>query len=353
MGVRSVFRAGACVLSLLFAVPVATAAPCLIVTLTGTAGGPQQPFNGLASAGTLVRYGDDADNCGAVKLQFDAGRGTTMRLSQLGVGTEELNAVFFTHMHNDHTEGFEALVMSRWVIQARLGKFDAVCSADVVAPQGHTISCRKFLAHVADAFIESGEVAQRHAEVKERPAGGPADLINAITFKPTNEPQSVWSRGDVKVSAIRSTHMAGNVSYRVDTPAGSVVIGGDAVNDALAPPRDTSTSAEVEKLAKGADIIVHSAVHPVMAPGKGSNMFAYAYNRQSNIPDLGAMAKRTGAKYLVLTHLVPPIGGQQYPFTLRGKPLTEDDYRAAARDGGFTGNIVVGRDLTSVRLPAK
>src|SRR6476646_1280707 len=58
------------------------AAPCLIVTLTGTQGGPQS-FNGLAGAGTLVRFGDDADECEAIKLQFDAGRGTTMRLSQL------------------------------------------------------------------------------------------------------------------------------------------------------------------------------------------------------------------------------------------------------------------------------
>jgi ribonuclease Z len=64
----------------------AVAAPCLVVTLTGTAGGPQQPFNGMASAGTLVRYGEDANNCGAVKLQFDAGRGTTMRLSQSASG---------------------------------------------------------------------------------------------------------------------------------------------------------------------------------------------------------------------------------------------------------------------------
>src|SRR5690349_1372615 len=81
----------------------AQAAPCLTMTLTGTQGGPSA-FNGLAGAGTLVRYGDDADDCGAVKLQFDAGRGTTMRLSQLGVGPQQLNAVFFTHMHNDHTE---------------------------------------------------------------------------------------------------------------------------------------------------------------------------------------------------------------------------------------------------------
>jgi ribonuclease Z len=107
-------------------------------------------------------------------------------------------------------------------------------------------------------------------------------------------------------------------------------------------------------LAKGADIIVHSAIHPIMAPDKGSGMFAYAYYRQSTVPDLGAMAQRAGAKYLVLTHLIPPLGSdQQYPFKVPGKPLTEADYRKAAQDGGFTGSIIVGTDLVSLRLPSK
>jgi ribonuclease Z len=350
-----IFAAGL-IASAFLSTPVSTAAaaPCLIVTLTGTHGGPQQPFNGLASAGTLVRYGDDAENCGAVKLQFDAGRGTTMRLSQLGVGTEQLNAVFFTHMHNDHTDGFEDLVQSRWAFHGTGPKIDAICSSDVVSPQGVTLSCRKFVTHIADAFIQSGEIAQRHSEVKERTAGGPADLVNTITFEPTNEPQIVWSYGDVKVSAIRSTHIAGHVSYRADTPAGSVVIGGDAGNDMLAPPRNSSTSAQVERLAKGADIIVHSTIHPIMGPDKGSGMFPYAYYRQSTAPDLGAMAERAGVKYLMLTHLIPPIGAdQQYPFKVPGKPLTQEDYKEAARDGGFTGTIIVGTDLASLRLQAK
>ena len=167
-------------------------------------------------------------------------------------------------------------------------------------------------------------------------------------------PQSVWSFGDVRVSAIRSTHILGHASFRVDTPAGSAVIGGDAGNDALAPPRNASTSDQVEKLAKGADIIVHSAIHPIMGPDKGSEMFPYAYYRQSTVPDLGAMAQRVGARHLMLTHLIPPLGAdQQYPFKVPGRPLTEDDYVRAARDGGFTGDIVVGNDLASLRLPAK
>jgi ribonuclease Z len=334
-------------------ITTAQAAPCLIVTLTGTQGGPQS-FNGLSGAGTLVRYGDDRDECGAMKLQFDVGRGTTMRLSQLGVGPEQLNAVFFTHMHNDHTEGFVDLVQLRWSFHGTGAKIDTVCSSDTSAPQGFTISCRKFVTHIADAFIQSGEIAQRHSELASRTAGGPAELVNTITFEPKNEPQLVWSSGDVRVSAIRSTHIPGHASYRVDTPAGSVVIGGDAGNDVQAPPRKSSTSDQVERLAKGADIIVHSAIHPVMGPDKGSGMFPYAYYRQSTVPDLGGMAERAGAKFLMLTHLIPPIGAdQQYPFKVPGKPLTEADYRTAAQNGGFTGQIIVGTDLVSLRLPAR
>jgi ribonuclease Z len=146
----------------------------------------------------------------------------------------------------------------------------------------------------------------------------------------------------------------GHASYRVDTPAGSVVVGGDAGNDVASPPRNSSTSDQVEKLAQGADIIVHSAIHPVMAPGKGSGMFPYAYYRQSSVPDLADLARRTGARYLMLTHLIPPLGAeQQYPFKVPGGPLTEADYRKAAEEGGFTGIVVVGSDLASVRLPAK
>jgi ribonuclease Z len=192
------------------------AAPCLIVTLTGTQSAPPA-FNGLAGAGTLVRYGDDANNCGAVKLQFDAGRGTNMRLSQVGVLPGQINAIFFTHMHSDHADGFADIVQLRWHFNSKGPKVDVICSADAASPLGFTISCKKFVAHVGDAYLQSGEIAQRHSEDKNRLSGGPAELVNVITFEPNNEPQVVWSSGDVKVSAIRSTHIPGHASYRVDT----------------------------------------------------------------------------------------------------------------------------------------
>lgn len=337
----------------LWLVPGAQAAPCLIVTVTGAQGGPQA-FQGQAGPGTLIRYGDDADNCSAVRMQFDAGRGTLLRLSQLNVLSSQLNAVFFTHMHNDHSEGFIDLIQHRWALFPTSPKIDVVCSDDVASPMGFAISCRKFVAHIADASVNSGEIAQRLAEDKRRLAGGPAAMANVRTFEPKNEPQEVWSSGAVKVSAIRSTHIPGHASYRIDTPAGSVVIGGDAGNDTFAPPRPSSTSAQVEALAKGADVIVHSTIHPAMGPDRDSGMPAPFYYRQSSAADLGAMAQRSGAKHLVLTHMIPAPGApSQGVWKVPGGPLSEDDYRKAAQGGGFSGSVLVAKDLASIRLPAK
>ncbi len=329
------------------------AAPCMIVTVTGAQGGPQA-YQGQAGPGTLIRYGDDANDCNAMRLQFDAGRGTLLRLSQLGIQSAQLNAVFFTHMHNDHSEGFADLIQHRWAIFPTAPKIDVVCSDDVTSSLGFAISCRKFVAHIADASIQSGEIAQRLSEDKRRAEGGPATVVNITTFEPKDEPQAVWSSGDVKVSAIRSTHIAGHASYRIDTPAGSVVIGGDAGNDKFAPPRPTSTSEQVERLAKGADVIVHSAIHPVMGPDRDSGMPPPVYHRQSMAADLGAMAQRAGAKHLVLTHLIPPPGAPvQGAWKVPGGALTEDSYRQAAQDGGFKGQSLVAKDLLSLRLPAR
>ncbi len=331
--------------------PAARAAPCLIVTLTGTQGGPTL-FNGQAGAGTLVRYGDDSNNCSALKLQFDAGRGTNMRLSQIGISPPQLDAIFLTHMHGDHTEGLADIMMLRWYLKGPA--VDIVCSTDAVSTLEINHSCRKFVAHIADAFIRSGEIAERRSEDKARVPGGPADLAKVVTFEPKDEPQLVWSSGDVKVSAIRSTHIAGHASYRVDTPAGSVVIGGDASNDTPVPPRAHSTSDQVERLAKGADIIVHSAMHPVMGPDRGSGFPVMSFYRQSIANDLGAMAQRDGAKYLMLTHLAPSLGAARHnQWDVPGGPLNEADYRSAAEAGGFTGVTIVGTDLATVRLPAK
>lgn len=332
-------------------ITTADATPCLTVTLTGTQGGPTV-FNGQAGAGTLVSYGDDSNDCGTARLQFDAGRGTSMRLSQIKVTPVQLTAIFLTHIHGDHTEGLPDVMALRWYLKG--SKIDIVCSADALSVLGFTNSCRNYITHIADAFGQSGEIAERRSEDSERLAGGPADLANILTFEPKEVAEVVWSIGDVKVSAIRSTHIVGHASYRVDTPAGSVVIGGDASNDMRAPPRAHSTSDQVETLANGADVIVHSTIHPILGPDRESGFPAPIFYRQSLASDLGAMARRSGVKYLVLTHLAPSLGAVRHNrWKVPGGALTEADYRHAVEAGGFTGTTIVGPDLTALRLPPK
>jgi ribonuclease Z len=338
----------------LLVAPMAEAAPCLVVTLTGTSGPP--PFNDLAGPGTLVRYGDDANDCRSVLMQFDAGRGTLMRLAQVDVQAAQLNAVFFTHMHSDHMEGFSDIVQMRWIFGSPQGqKLDVVCSTDAKTQLGFTLSCSKFVTHINDAYEQSGETAYRKAEMRGLvDAAGPVAGLKVVTFDPKDDAQVVWTSGDVKVSAIRTTHIPGSAAFRVDTPAGSVAIGGDSSNNVQEPPRKTSTSDEFEKLAKGADVIVNTTIHPALSPERGASTPPPVYYRQSNATDLGAMAQRDGAKYLMLTHLAPPIGAaMQGTVKVEGGPLKEQDYKKAAQEGGYTGNVVVGTDLASVRLPPK
>ncbi len=331
---------------------------CLEVTLTGTMGGPSV-FGGLAGSGTLVKYGSVENSCGDVHLQFDAGRATSLRLSELGVGLNELDAIFITHLHSDHTVGLVDILQTRWHF---FGKpIDLVCSKDVSAhkPTPRTLSCASFGQHIADAAIEAGEIAQRSAESKKRDSKGPSAIVNHIpvTAEPASQnpaqPVQVWRSGDVIVSAINSRHIPGHLSYRVDTPKGSVVIGGDAGNDKATLPRENSTSAAVETLSQGADILVHSTMHPIFGPDGGSTFPTPIFLRQSTASDLGSLAKRAKVEHLMLTHLIPPIGAKSVgPYKVPGGPLNEGDYSEAVKKSGYQGDIHVGKDKLTIRLPA-
>lgn len=327
--------------------------PCMEISLTGTLGGPGA-YKGLAGAGTLVKVGTVENNCSDVHLQFDAGRGTSTRLAELDVSLTQLDAVFITHLHSDHTVGLVDLMQTRWHY---FGKpLDLVCSADVAVDGDHArvMSCSNFGKHISDAALQSGEITQRAAESAKRNQVGPQDLVNfmSVDLPLPTEPKVVWQSGEVTVSAIASRHIAGHLSYRVDSPAGSVVIGGDAGNDKAAPPRDNSTSAGVEKLAKDADVLVHSTIHPKFGPETGSTFPAPIFYRQSTSTDLAALAKRANVKHLMFTHLIPILGAEKHGiYPVPGGALTEEDYIESTEDSDYQGTIYVGKDLMTLRLP--
>ena len=129
------------------------------------------------------------------------------------------------------------------------------------------------------------------------------------------------------------------------------MIGGDAGNSKRRPPRESSTSDRVEALAQDADILVHSAIHPIFGPDGGSKFPAPIYFRQSDTRDLGLLAQRAGVSQLVLTHLIPALNAPRHgPFAVPGGPLTAESFGKPAKDSGYQGLVHVGEDLLRIRL---
>src|SRR3990167_7988308 len=90
--------------------------PDLELTLLGTSSPIHSPHRFGPSQ--IVRGGDTT-------VLIDCGWGATLRLYQAGLGPPGLprvGAIFFTHLHSDHTTDFADFVVMRW-----LGGVDAPC----------------------------------------------------------------------------------------------------------------------------------------------------------------------------------------------------------------------------------
>jgi ribonuclease Z len=283
--------------------------PTTTATLTGT--GVPAPLDARrAGPGVLIQHSDLA-------LQFDAGRATSLRLAALGLACTDLTAVFVTHHHSDHLIGLDDLVMTRW--------FDdpgPTGELPVVAPNG---ACVRFVERMLDRWDD--DIAVRQAN--EMQATRPTALLRA--FEVSEHPTEVWRESEVTVQAAAVHHepVVPAVAYRVNTPAGDVVISGD-----------TRICSEVETLASGAHVLVHEALARTLLPDDPAWDPIVDYHAETQ--ELGALAARLDVPVLMLTHLCPPA-----------MSLTEEQiYADGVRTGGFGGQLIVGRDLDAVVLSA-
>lgn len=281
------------------------------VTLTGT--GVPHPSPGRAGAGVLVRHGDSA-------LQFDAGRATVLRLVEAGCAMHQLDALFVTHLHSDHLVDLADVVMTRWIQQV----LHPSGPLPIVVPQGDAAD---FARHMLDPY--AADIAVRVAHVQPAPPE-----LDIRAFVPTATPTEVWRSADgaVRVEAVAVHHepVPDAVAYRVTTPDGVVVISGD-----------TRVCDEVKDLCAGASLLVHEACRrTAMAPVIAGTPFEHIFDYHADTVALGAMARRAGVPHVVLTHLIPP-------------PVSADEeaaFETDVRQGGYEGQVTVGRDLMTFEL---
>lgn len=239
---------------------------------------------------------------------FDAGPGVMRRIAAAGLPIDGVTAAFITHLHSDHTLGLPDLIFTSWV----MGRSAPM---RVYGPRGLRRMTDNFMA----AWAEDTAVRITGLE-RGQPGGYRVDAREV-------GPGVVFDSGGVRVTAIPVPH--GNweqaFAYRVDTPGRSVVISGDTrASDALA------------RASSGVDVLVMEVYlesRVATEPRPGGEVWPQ-YLRESHISDVevGRMAAAVRPGVLVLSHVIF-MGG------------SEEELLAGIRRGGFSGRVVIARDL--------
>jgi len=244
--------------------------------LLGTGGGPRPRTASAASAQVIVSNGT-AD-------VVDCGDGVARQLAFANVPLTTLRHVFITHHHSDHNADYGNLVWLAWTAGLNT-------RVDTWGPPPLAEMTRLFFAmneyDIKTRMSNEGRVPlQRLVHVHEIRTGG-----------------AVMSDDNVKVTAALVDHppVVPAFAFRFDARDRSIVISGD-----------TAPSANLATLARGADVLVHSAMYPpamdrlVARVPNAAALKASILAHQTSAEEAGRIAQSAGVKTLVLSHLVPP-----------------------------------------------
>lgn len=281
-------------------------------------GGSPFPFSDSAiviplGTGTPVPNPDRSGPATAVVVGrkvflFDAGAGVMRRIAAAGLPIDGVTAAFITHLHSDHTLGLPDLILTSWV----MGRTTPM---RVYGPPG----IRRMTDHLLAAWAEDTLVRVNGLE-RGRPGGYRVDARETTGGV-------VHDSDGVKITAIRVQHGEWTYAfaYRVDAAGRSIVISGD-----------TRPSDALRRAAAGVDVLVHE-VYPasrIATENRPGGELWPRYLREVHTSDveLGRLAARAKPRLLLLTHVIFMGAG-------------EDEVLNGIRRGGFSGPVIVARDL--------
>jgi ribonuclease BN (tRNA processing enzyme) len=277
--------------------PGRSAEPALIMLGTGT---PVPDPSAWGPASAVV--------AGERLFVVDAGAGVSRRLAAAGFPrVAQVEAVFLTHLHSDHTLGYPDLIFTTWIMGRRQ-------PLAVYGPAG----LRRMTDAVLDAWRDDVDVRVKGLERETREWL----RVDATEIRPG----VVYERGGVKVTAIPVPHGDWKAfAFRFDLPGRSITFSGD-----------TAPTPALVKAARGTDILVHEVyngkrVAPESRPG-GEFWPEYLRAYHTSDAELARIASEVKPGLLVLNHVLR-LGG------------TDEDILQNIRDAGYAGRVVIAKDL--------
>jgi ribonuclease Z len=276
------------------------------VTLLGT--GVPTPRADRFGPSTLIE-------AGSRKLLIDAGRGTTIRLNQIGVPMGEIDALLLTHYHSDHTSGIPDLWLTGW-LQSHFAR--RTTPFHVIGPTGaQTLMSGLEMAYRRDIEIRIAD--------EQLPPEGVAVIVDEF-----DQDGVVFDQGGVRVLAFEVDHGAAITpayGYRVEYDGRVAVISGD-----------TRYNENVIRYGEGADLLIHEVaiVRPelMLEPFIQRIMAHHTTAREA-----GMVFSRTRPKLAAFTHLVF-LASETVP------PASIADLIDETRQS-YSGPLEVGEDLMS------
>jgi ribonuclease Z len=220
-----------------------------------------------------------------------------------GLLIDRLKVAFLTHLHSDHSAGLPDLILTSWVA----GR-DA--PLELYGPEG--------VADMAEYILKAYDADIRYRIDGLEPANELGWRVNAHTL----DDGVVYEDDNVKVEAFRVRHgtWENAFGFRFTTPDRVIVISGDAAPDA-----------NVEKYAKGADILIHE-VYSVSGFARRDEFWQdYHSNNHTSAHELGEIASRAQPKLLVLYHVL---------FWGSSEETVLEEVREK-----YSGEVVLGHDL--------
>jgi len=199
---------------------------------------------------------------GQKRLLFDIGPGTMRRLLETGVNIQDIDCVFISHFHPDHTGELASFLFATKYPDASSRKKPLV----LCGGPGFK-SFYRALSEVYRGWLDLPDILdirEIDGEDPEKPA---------VSF------------GEFSVSAARVAHRPESIAFRVETPHGiSAVFSGD-----------TAYSENLVRLARQADMLICEAALPddMKVPGHMTPSLA------------GKTATEAGVGSLVLSHFYP------------------------------------------------
>lgn len=263
----------------------------------------------------------------------DSGTGSTKVLSLMNVPPAMVEGVFFTHYHSDHIADFGELMLQHWAGGS------AKAPMAVYGPTG----VNQLLAGFQEAYTADKGYRIAHHGPKVVPPEGFGGAAHEFAVAKGGPDVTVIDEPDLKVIAVPVDHgpVEPAVGYLFIYKGRSVLISGD-----------TMPCKALEAAAKGVDLFVSEGLSPelvnlqrqaALRHGR-TNLAAILHDILSyhTTPEQAAgMAQRAGAKYLLFTHVIPPLPIQalEGPFLGKSREI-------------FKGPVRVGHDGDFVSLPA-